>query len=80
MVNEMIADCAEPPLVPVMVNAEFPIYVELLYAAVSVNVELATPDVAIDCGEKLAVTPAGRPLAESATVPLNPLDVDTSIV
>jgi hypothetical protein len=76
----MIADCAEPPLAPVMVTAEFPMYVELLYSAVSVNVELPRPDVVIDCGEKRAVTPAGRPLTESATVPLNPFDADTSIV
>ena len=76
----MIADCAEPPLVPVMVTAEFLMYVDMLYAAVSVNVELPRLDVVIDCGEKLAVTPAGRPLTESATVPLNPFDADASIV
>ena len=55
-------------------------YVELLYAAVSVSVALPSEEVVIDAGEKLAVTPAGKPLAESATVPLNPLDADTSIV
>jgi hypothetical protein len=52
--------------------------VELLYAAVSVSVALPTVDVVMDAGEKLAVTPAGRPLTESATVPSNPFDADTS--
>ena len=55
-------------------------YVELLYAAVSVSVALPTEEVVMDAGEKLAVTPAGRPLAESATVPLNPFHADTSTV
>jgi hypothetical protein len=31
-------------------------------------------------GEKLAVTPGGNPLTESATVPENPYHADTSTV
>ena len=55
--------------------------VDVLYAAVSVNVAVPTEDVVMEAaGEKLAVAPAGRPLTESATVPLNPFDADTSIV
>lgn len=55
-------------------------YVELLYAAVSVSVALPTEDVVMAAGEKLAETPAGRPLAESATVLSNPFHADTLTV
>lgn len=65
---------------PVTVTVELPMYVELLYAAVSVSVALPRMDVLMEAGEKLAVTPAGKPLAESATVPLNPYHAETSIV
>jgi hypothetical protein len=44
--------------------------VDWLYAEVSVSVEL--PDVAMEAGEKLAVTPAGKPPTEGVTVPVNP--------
>jgi hypothetical protein len=39
---------------------------------VSVNVEVPDPGAAIDTGLKLAVTPLGSPLADSATALLNP--------
>ena len=55
-------------------------YVELLYAAVNVSVALPTEEVVMDAGEKLAETPACRPLAESATVPSNPFHADTFTV
>jgi hypothetical protein len=54
--------------------------VEALYAEVSVSVALLKVDVAMEVGEKLAVTPAGKPLAENATVPLNPFHADTLTV
>ena len=57
-----------------------PVYVELLYAAVSVSVVVpnALADVKlIEEGEKLPVTPVGSPPAESATVPVNSLSADT---
>lgn len=41
------------------------------------SVALPTVDVVTEAGEKLAVTPAGNPLAVSATVPLNPFGTDT---
>ena len=54
-------------------------YVEVLYAAVSVSVALPKLDVVTEVGEKLAVTPAGSPLVESATVPENPYHAETLI-
>jgi len=40
--------------------------------AVNVSVELPLPGAAIELGLKLAVTPAGKPAAESETAELNP--------
>jgi hypothetical protein len=54
------------PLVPVTVTFVVPA-VAVLEA---VKVKLLVP--VVDAGLKLAVTPAGKPLAASATVPLNP--------
>jgi len=72
---------AKMPLVPVFVPVTVmgvvlvyvgggPVVVELLYAEVSVSVAL--PDVVMDVGEKLAVTPVGSPLADNVTGPVNP--------
>jgi hypothetical protein len=58
------------PLVPSMVTVDRPMGVNGLYPAESVSV--AVPDVATEAGEKLALTPTGSPIAESATVPVNP--------
>ncbi len=54
------------PLVPVMVTDALPIVAVLEAAKVSVLVAVAAT------GLKVAVTPAGRPLAERLTVPVNP--------
>ena len=58
-----------PVLLPVMVTVAGP--TAALPAAVSVRVLPAEP-VTMD-GLKLAVTPAGKPVALSVTAPLNPL-------
>ncbi len=58
------------PPVPVMVTVEVPrVAVE---ATVKVSVELPEPGAAIEDGLKEAVTPAGRPEAESAMAALKP--------
>jgi hypothetical protein len=59
---------------------EVPTYVELLYTAVSVSVAFPTVEVETDAGLKLAVTPVGRPLTESPTVPENPYIAVTATV
>jgi len=48
--------------------------------AVNVSVELPLPGAAIDAGLKLAVTPTGKPEAESDTAELNPPLTDVEIV
>ena len=65
-----LSGIAKLPLVPEIVTLEFPMNVDVLYAEVSVSVAL--PDVLMEAGEKLAVTPAGSPLADSVTGPVNP--------
>ena len=56
------------PLVPVIVSGKLPVGVVL--AVVTVIVE--EPEVVTDGGVKLAVAPAGNPLALKVTVPVNP--------
>jgi hypothetical protein len=58
------------PPVAVMVTVEEPVVAVAL--AVSVRVEVPLPGAAIDAGAKLAVTPAGKPDADSETDELNP--------
>jgi hypothetical protein len=58
-VSAKFVELATPPPVPVTATVEFPMYVDWLYAEVSVIVAL--PDVVIDEGEKLAATPVGSP-------------------
>ena len=58
------------PLVPVTESVEFPD--TALAAAERVRVLLPLPD-AMLAGENFAVTPEGRPVAESATADLKPL-------
>jgi len=57
-------------LVPVIVTVELPIGVVLLVVTVIVEEPLEV----IDGGLKLAVAPAGKPLAVSVTVPVKPTD------
>ena len=58
------------PPVAVMVTVKEPVVAVAL--AVSVRVEVPLPGAAIDAGAKLAVTPAGKPDAESETAELKP--------
>jgi hypothetical protein len=64
------------PLVPVIVSVEAPTAAEV--DVVSVRVEV--PEVLMEVGEKLAVTPVGNPVADSATVPVKPFDAETEAV
>ena len=61
------------PLVPVMVMVEGPVGVVL--AVVTVSVEVPLP--LMVPGEKLAVAPAGNPVALRVTVPVNPFRAPT---
>src|SRR6185503_518526 len=72
--------CERPPTLALMVIVDVPVVAVLL--AVNVSVELPEPGAAIDVGLKLAVTPAGRPLAESETAELKPPEtvVETVVV
>jgi hypothetical protein len=67
-IRETVAVCDRLPLVPVIVTVLFPLGVAPVVATVSVE----EPDALIDVGLKLEVAPAGRPLAPSPTVPVNP--------
>src|SRR3954451_602148 len=69
-----------PPPLALMVMVDVPVAAVLL--AVKVSVELPDPGAAIDVGLKLAVTPAGSPLAESDTAELKPPEtvVETVVV
>jgi hypothetical protein len=70
MVKDTEAVCVIPPPEAVIVTVEVP--VAAVEPAVKVMVELPLPGAAIDVGLKLAVTPLGRPEAESETAELNP--------
>src|SRR5262244_992627 len=65
-----VVACVKLPLVPVIVSVDVPTGV--LPVVVTVNVELPLP--VTDAGEKLAVVPAGNPLAPSVTTPVNPFN------
>ncbi len=58
------------PLVPVIVKVELPVGV----VAAVVTVMVDEPELLTDDGLKLAVAPAGNPLALKLTLPLNPPD------
>jgi hypothetical protein len=64
------AVCERVPLVPVIVMENVPVGVVLLVVTVIVE----EPDVVTDVGLKLALAPAGNPLALRLTVPVKPLD------
>lgn len=59
-----------PPPVAVTVMVCEP--VEAVLATVRVRVDVPEPGEAIEVGLKLAVTPVGKPVAESETAELNP--------
>jgi len=71
----MLAGLVRPPLVPVTVTADCPMKVVVLYAEVSVSVAL--PEVLMVEVESWPITPAGNPLTESVTGPVNPLSAET---
>ncbi len=64
-----VAEWANAPLVPAIVNVTVP--VDALAEAVRVKVEV--PDPVIEVGLKIAVTPDGTPVTPSVTVPVKPL-------
>ena len=77
-VKEMVVLCETPPPLALIVTVEVPVVAVLL--AVNVSVELPEPGAASDVGLKLAVTPAGSPLAESDTAELKPPETVVEIV
>lgn len=79
-VRETVVLCETPPPLALIVIVDVPVAAVLL--AVNVSVELPEPGAAMDAGLKLAVTPAGNPLAESDTAELKPPDtvVETVVV
>jgi len=64
-----VAEWANAPLVPAIVNVTVP--VDALAEAVRVKVEV--PDPVMDGGLKVGVTPDGNPVTPSVTVPVKPL-------
>ena len=79
-VKATVAVWVTPPPLPVMVRVAVPAVAVLL--AVRVSVELPVPGAAMDAGLKLAVTPVGKPDAESDIADANPFSaaVDTLTV
>jgi hypothetical protein len=70
IVSEMATVWVIPPPFALIVTFVVPVVAVLL--AVKVTVELPLPGAPIDAGLKLAVTPAGRPEAESEIAELKP--------
>ena len=62
--------CVTDAPVPIMVSVYVPGTVAIVVATVIVEL----PDVVTEAGLKDAVTPAGKPLAENVTAPVNPFD------
>lgn len=75
-VRVTVAEWTIVPLVPVIVIVEVPAGVVL--AVITVIVEVPEPDT--EAGTKLAVAPAGSPLALKVTVPVNPFTAPTVTV
>jgi len=69
-VRDTVAVCVIPPPVPVMVMEDVP--AAAVEATVNVNVDVPEPGAAMDVGLKAAVTPVGRPEADSAIAELKP--------
>jgi hypothetical protein len=78
IVSEMVVLCETPPPLALIVIVDVPAAAVLL--AVNVNVELPEPGAAMDVGLNAAVTPEGRPLAESDTAELKPPETVVEIV
>lgn len=70
MVRAIVVVCETVPPVAVIVMLAVPVVAVL--AAEKVRVELPPPGAAMEAGLKLAVTPAGNPVAESETAELKP--------
>ena len=77
-VKATVVLCETPPPLALMVTVEVPVVAVLL--AVKVNVELPEPGAAMDDGLNAAVTPAGRPDAESEMAELKPPETEVEIV
>src|SRR5215471_15776358 len=73
-VRATVAVWVRPPLVPVIVTLVIPVAAE----AEAVKVKALVP--VVDAGLKLAVTPAGKPLAARATEPVKPFNGWTVMV
>jgi hypothetical protein len=80
IVSEIVVLWETPPPLALIVIVEVPAAAVL--PAVNVNVELPEPGAAMEVGLNAAVTPEGRPLAESDTAELNPPEtlVETVLV
>jgi hypothetical protein len=65
-VRVIVVECWSVPLVPVTVRLDVPVAAVLDAAKVRVLVPV------VDAGLNVAVTPAGKPLAVNATLPLKP--------
>ena len=63
-----VAECTRLPLVPVMVKVYVPAGVDVLVVTDMVE----EPEPATEAGLKLALAPAGKPLALKLTLPVNP--------
>ena len=70
IVRATVVVCVTPPPLAVMVTLAVPVVAVLL--AVKVSVELPFPGAPIEVGLKFAVTPEGRPEAESEIDELKP--------
>ena len=75
-INVTVVLCTREPLVPVMVTVF--VLEAIVLVVVMVNVE--EPDPLIVARLKLAVAPAGKPLAVSVTLPLNQFSAVTVAV
>ncbi len=73
-VSAIVVVALRVPLVPVTVIVLVPAVAVLDAVRVSVLVPV------VEAGLKAAVTPAGKPLAAKATVPVNPFTGDTVMV
>ena len=69
-VSDTVVVCVTPPPLAVTVTLTVPVVAVPL--AVNVSVELPLPGAAIEVGLKLAVTPEGKPDAESEIAELKP--------
>ncbi len=71
-----VVECTRLPLVPVIVKVNVPDGVDVLVVTDMVE----EPEPATEAGLKLALAPAGKPLALKLTVPVKPPDPVTVAV